>query len=226
MKDKILIVAAHPDDEVLGCGGTIVKLSSEGNDVYTLILGEGISSRDEKRNRKKRGKEIRELKRQAHRANKGMGVKQVFTHDFPDNRFDAVPLLDIVKVVEKIKNDVKPHMIFTHCKDDLNIDHQITYRAVITAARPLPRETVKEIYSFETSSSTEWNYPLAFSPNVFFDVTDTIDKKIKALKIYKTELRKSPHPRSEEALRATAKRWGSVAGLGYAEAFNLVRTIK
>jgi len=191
-----------------------------------LILGEGITSRDKKRERAKREKEIRELKEQIHKANRIIGVKKVFIYDFPDNRFDTVPLLDIVKVIENIKDKVKPDIIFTHYEKDLNIDHKITYQAVITATRPLPDETVKEIYSFEILSSTEWGYPLNFSPNVFFDIAETIDLKLKAMAKYKTELREFPHPRSLESIRLNAQLWGMKAGLKYAEAFKVVRMIK
>jgi LmbE family N-acetylglucosaminyl deacetylase len=226
MKNKILIVSAHPDDEVLGCGGTVARLVKEGYQAYTLILGEGITSRDEKRDRAKRETEIQKLKDQAKKANKIIGVEEVFMYDFPDNRFDTVPLLDIVKVIEKIKNDIKPDIIFTHYGKDLNIDHQITYKAVITATRPVVGEPVKEIYSFEVPSSTEWNFPLSFSPDVFFDISETIDIKIKALEEYKTELREYPHPRSLEGIKINAQSWGLKIGVKYAEVFKCIRIIK
>jgi LmbE family N-acetylglucosaminyl deacetylase len=226
MKNKILIVSAHPDDEVLGCGGTVARLVKEGYQAYTLILGEGITSRDEKRDRAKRETEIQKLKDQAKKANKIIGVEEVFMYDFPDNRFDTVPLLDIVKVIEKIKNDIKPDIIFTHYGKDLNIDHQITYKAVITATRPVVGEPVKEIYSFEVPSSTEWNFPLSFSPDVFFDISETMDIKIKALEEYKTELREYPHPRSLEGIKINAQSWGLKIGVKYAEVFKCIRIIK
>jgi LmbE family N-acetylglucosaminyl deacetylase len=226
MRNKILIVSAHPDDEVLGCGGTVARLVKEGYQAYTLILGEGITSRDEKRDRAKRETEIQKLKDQAKKANKIIGVEEVFMYDFPDNRFDTVPLLDIVKVIEKIKNDIKPDIIFTHYVKDLNIDHQITYKAVITATRPVVGEPVKEIYSFEVPSSTEWNFPLSFSPDVFFDISETMDIKIKALEEYKTELREYPHPRSLEGIKINAQSWGLKIGVKYAEVFKCIRVIK
>lgn len=226
MNKKVLIIAAHPDDEILGSGGTIARLVRKGYEAYTLILGEGITSRDEKRNRAKRQKDIENLKGQIQKANKVIGVEKVFTFDFPDNRFDSVPLLDIVKVIEDIKGKIKPDTVFTHYEKDLNIDHQITYRAVLTASRPLPDETIKEIYSFEVPSSTEWNYPLSFSPDVFFDVSETIDLKLKAMAEYKSELRDYPHPRSLEGIKQNAQLWGIKSGLKYAEAFKTVRIIK
>jgi LmbE family N-acetylglucosaminyl deacetylase len=225
MKKKILIIAAHPDDEILGCGGTIARLVKEGNEAYTLILGEGITSRDEKRNRKKREVEIKELKKHIYDANKIIGVKKTFTYDFPDNRFDSIPLLEIIKKIEKIKNDLKPEIIFTHYKNDLNIDHKITYKAVITATRPMSDETVKTIYSFEIPSSTEWSYPLSFNPTLFYNISSSLEKKIQALACYKSELRKFPHPRSLKAIELNAKTWGVKVGLKSAEAFELVRSI-
>lgn len=223
---KILIVAAHPDDEILGCGGTIAKRIKEGDKVYTLILGEGITSRDKVRNEKKRENELKQLKKIAHKANKTIGVEEIFTYDIPDNRFDTMALLDIVKIIEKIKNKIKPDLVYTHHRNDLNIDHRITYNAVLTACRPIKKETVKEIYSFEVPSSTEWNFPYSFNPNLFIDINKTINKKIKALKFYDGELKKFPHPRSKEAIKIIAKRWGSLSALNYAEAFEIIRIIK
>lgn len=226
MTKKILIIAAHPDDEVLGCGGTAARLVKEGNEAYTLVLGEGITSRDASRQREKRQQELVQLKKQVHEANGVIGIKEIFTDDFPDNRFDSVPLLDIVKVIETIKNKIKPDIVFTHYEQDLNIDHRITYQAVLTAVRPTAGETVKEIYSFEVLSSTEWNFPLRFSPEVFFDISETIDIKLAAMEKYQSELKEFPHPRSLKGIRLNAEQWGMKTGLKYAEAFKLVRLIK
>jgi len=157
---NILIGAACPDDEILGCGGTIARLNKEGYKIITLILGEGISSRDDVRDVKKREKNILELKEEAKRANAILGVREVLFNDFPDNRFDTVPLLDIVEVIGKIKNKIKPDIIFTHYGKDLNIDHQITYKAVITATRPIKRETVDiKLKALEEYKSELREYP-------------------------------------------------------------------
>lgn len=227
MKDKtILIVCAHPDDEVLGCGGTVARYVKEGCEAYTLILGEGLTSRDEQRDSNKRESELKELKNQAIEANRVLGVSDTFIYDFPDNRFDTVPLLDIIKVIEKIKKEVKPDMIFTHYENDLNIDHRLTYQAVITATRPLFNECVKEIYSFEIITSTEWNYPLAFFPDIFFDISHYIDYKLKAMEAYKSEIRDYPHPRSLKGIRLNGEYRGMQIGVENAEAFKLVRLLK
>lgn len=225
-KKRILIIASHPDDEVLGCGGTVARLVKEGHEAYTLILGEGVTSRDKNRLVKKRNRELKDLKIQALKANEILSIKQVIFHNFPDNRFDTVPFLDIVKVIEKEVNNIKPHVVFTHYERDLNIDHRITYQAVLTAARPLPDATVKEIYSFEILSSTEYYYPSLFSPNVFVDISNDIDIKIQALKAYKFEIREFLHPRSPHGITSHAQYRGMQVGLHYAEAFQLIRTIK
>lgn len=226
VNQKVLIIAAHPDDEVLGCGGTAARLAREGHDVYTVILGEGITSRDDTRQPEKREEEIARLKKQTQDANHTLGVKEIFVFNFPDNRFDTVPLLDIVKVIEKIKEKIGPQIVFTHFENDLNIDHQITYRAVMTASRPLPEETVKEIYAFEVLSSTEWRYPLSFNPDCFFDITRTISIKTAALEKYHSELKEYPHPRSIMGMAVNAQQWGMKTGVLYAEAFKVVRLIR
>lgn len=223
---KILIVAAHPDDEVLGCGGTVARLIKEGHEVYTLILGEGITSRDETRIVEKRKKEICRLKRQIHQANEVIGVKEVFIHDFPDNRFDSLPLLEIVKKIEKIKNKVKPDILFTHNEQDLNIDHSIVFRAVLAATRPTVNEPVKEVYSFEVLSSSEWNFSVNFNPDVFYDISGTMTQKISAMKKYQKELRQYPHPRSLRGIRIKAESWGMKVGVKFAEAFKTVRILR
>ena len=225
---RIFIVAAHPDDEVLGCGGTIAWHTLQGDEVYCLLLGEGVTSRYSQRAEAKKG-ELKQLKQEAEKAAGILGVKRVFFRDFPDNRFDTIPLLDIVKAVEEVKEELRPEVIYTHHQGDLNIDHQLTCRAVLTACRPIAGETIKEIYAFESPSATGWSSPDAqkyFMPNVFVDISETFNKKVAALKAYKSEGRAYPHPRSPEALRAIAMRWGSIVGREAAEAFELIRAIR
>lgn len=226
MSKKILIVAAHPDDEVLGCFGTVARFIKQGYEAYTLILGEGKTSRDEKRVIEKNKNEIAILNNEIKKANGIIGIKKVYVESFPDNRFDSVDLLDIIKVISKVKEKIKPDIIFTHYEHDLNIDHQITYKAVITATRPMQNESVKEIYSFEILSSTEWNYPLSFSPDTYFDIEDTIGLKIQAMKAYKSELCSYPHPRSLEGINLNAKYQGMRVGQNYVEAFKVIRNIQ
>ena len=226
MSKKILIVASHPDDEVLGCFGTVSRLIKEGYEAYALILGEGKTSRDDTRIVENKSEEIAVLNSETQKANDSIGIKKVFVESFPDNRFDSVDLLDIVKVISKVKEEVQPDIIFTHFENDLNIDHRITYQAVLTATRPMEDECVKEIYSFEILSSTEWNYPLSFSPDTFYDISDTLDLKLEAMKQYTSELCEYPHPRSLEGIELNAKYQGMRVGKRYVEAFKSIRIIK
>lgn len=221
--NKILIVAAHPDDEVLGCAATVAKMVKEGCEAYTIILSAGKLSRG-----KVPKKELELLKDEMMEANKLIGVKKVFQFDFPDNAFDSVPMLDIVQSIEKIKNEIKPNIIFTHHFGDINIDHRITHNAVLTATRPMKDETVKSIYSMEVPSATEWNSytnQTVFIPNIFFDVTDTIDIKVNAMKIYSSELKEYPHLRSLRYIKELARMNGIKVGLDYSENFQLIRSI-
>ena len=226
MKKKILIVAAHPDDEVLGCFGTVARLIQEGYEAYTLILGEGKTSRDEERQVDNRKDDIAILNCEIKDANDVIGIKNVFVESFPDNRFDSVDLLDIIKVISKVKEEVQPDIIFTHYEYDLNVDHQVTYQAVITATRPMENECVKEIYSFEILSSTEWNYPLSFAPDTFYEIDTTLDLKIEAMHKYTSELCDYPHPRSLEGITLNAKYQGMRVGKKYVEAFKSIRVIR
>lgn len=223
MTKKILIVAAHPDDEVLGCFATVAKMIKQGCEAYTLVLSGGKTSRGQVDL-----SEIQDLKNEMQKANDIIGIKKVFQADFPDNAFDSVPLLQIVKEIEKVKEEIKPEIIFTHHTGDLNIDHQITHKAVLTATRPMQNECVKTIYSMEIPSSTEWNSfssQSAFIPNVFFEVEDTIDLKIEAMAKYQSELREYPHPRSLKHLKELAKVNGTKVGLSYSENFMLIRSV-
>lgn len=226
---KILIVAAHPDDEILGVGGTIARHIEAGDEVYALILGEGQTSRYEKREGAREGI-VEELHKNTLAAVSVLGIKEVFFENFADNRFDREDLLDIVKAVERKIAALQPRIIYTHHRGDLNIDHQITYRAVLTATRPMADQPVKEIYTFETVSSTEWNFTYRgeqFAPNVFVKLTEEqFGKKLAAMEKYETELCEYPHPRSLEMLKAVAARWGGVAGGQPVEAFEVVRIIR
>ncbi len=225
---KISIIAAHPDDEVLGCGGTIARLAGEGHEVSVTILGEGISSRYDQRGDADH-EEIEKLHRCSREVAKVLGVRDISIDNFPDNRFDTVPLLDIVKTIEGSLEKSKPDCVFTHHNSDLNMDHVIVHRATLIATRPTQDTPVKTVLSYEVPSSTEWSFQKTektFHPSVFIDIGVTLDTKIRAMESYDGERREFPHPRSPEALRAIAFRWGSVAGLGAAEAFELIRHIR
>jgi len=224
--DTLLIVAAHPDDEVLGCGGAIARMAKE-RPVHIVILGEGETSRAPARDTGSQ-EQVASLQEQARAAAKVLGVQDVRFAALPDNRFDELALLDIVKQVEAVIDELRPKVVFTHHSSDLNIDHQLTAKATLTATRPVPGCPVQALYGFEIASSTEWSFGQTgdpFQANFFVTITETLDKKIEAMACYTGEMRPYPHPRSEIALRAIAARWGSVIGVEAAEPFQLVRQI-
>lgn len=223
---KILVVAAHPDDETLGCGATIAKHVQQGNSVAVLILGEGITSRKDIRDDADPG-EVEMLREHSKRALARLGVNDVTYYGLIDNRFDSMPLLDIVKIVEKVIAEKTPEVVYTHHWGDLNIDHRATFQAVLTACRP-GLGPVRKLLSFEVMSSTEWNVQKgseAFMPTVFEDVESTLSQKLDALAEYKNEMRAYPHPRSVEGLRILAQFRGTIISKKAAEAFELVREV-
>lgn len=227
---KIMLVVAHPDDELLGLGATMHKwIKEEQIKTHVVILGEGITSRSDQRDTEAWKEQLAIHKQNILKAQSAIGYHSVSVYDFPDNRFDSVALLDIIKVIEAEKNKFKPDIIFTHHGGDVNIDHQRTFQAVITACRPMKEESVKTIITFETPSGTEWRAssdPQHFIPNFFVSVTrENIEAKIKGMESYEFEKRPYPHPRSPEALTIQAQRWGISVGVDFAEAFNITRSI-
>ena len=225
---KILVIAAHPDDEVLGCGGSMSKWVNNGSDVNILILSEGATSRNAVRNRDNYKDELSDLSRDANKSAKILGVKSIQLFDLPDNRLDSLDLLDIVKIIENKINELKPEVIVTHHLADLNVDHQLIHKATITACRPMPNTCVKKILSFEVPSSTEWQSASNsnhFVPNYFEDISNTIKVKLKALKAYDSEMRKWPHSRSIKSVESLARWRGASVGLEAAEAFTIIREI-
>jgi|APSaa5957512535_1039671.scaffolds.fasta_scaffold27375_3 N-acetylglucosamine malate deacetylase 1 len=220
---KVLIVAAHPDDEVLGCGGTIAKHAECGDKVYVIFMTNGVDSRYNVSS-----KDINQRHQSAEKASKTLGVLSIKLFDFPDNKMDSIPLLDIVQSIEVEIDKFRPEIIYTHHIGDLNIDHQITHNAVMTACRPQPEFCVKEVYTFEVPSSTEWQAPqhLPFMPNMFVDISKQIEIKNIALAFYSDEMRPPPHSRSiKNILRINAYR-GNSMGVDYAEAFMVNRILK
>lgn len=226
--EKILIIAAHPDDEVLGCGGTIARLVREGKEVHIVILANGLTSRADFDDSNS-AELLKQHHERAQRAGSLMGVSSVQVLGFPDQKLDALPLLEVTHAIEREIERLQPDTIFTQHGGDLNQDHVITYRATLTATRPMAGGGVRCVYAYEVPSSTEWSFQRFaphFQPSVFFDIADTLEVKIAAMQVYESEAREFPHPRSPQALKAIAHRWGSVVGLHAAEAFELVREIK
>ena len=225
---RILVVSAHPDDEVLGCGGSMAKWAQAGNDVHVLIMAEGATSRDNERDREARKKELSHLALSAKKAAEILDVQSIELLDYPDNRMDSVALLEIVKSIEQHIEKRKPEVVVTHHFGDLNVDHQVTHQAVMVASRPQPDHSCKRILSFEEPSATEWQSPTVdspFVPNWFEDISETLELKIKALEAYESEMRAWPHPRSLKAIEHLARWRGASVGCEAAEAFILIREI-
>ena len=221
MSKTVLVVAAHTDDEALGCGGTIAKHRASGDEVHLMFMTDGVASRKGALNDADR----RLLA--SRKAAKVLGVTSSRNLNFPDNKMESVPLLSVVKEIEAIICEVNPRVIYTHHVGDLNVDHQITHNAVMTACRPQPGSCVKEIYAFEVLSSTEWNTPNAnsFKPNVFNDISPHLETKLQALHEYRIEMRDAPHSRSLENVLNLAHFRGMTVGVHAAEAFELIRSI-
>ena len=228
MAKKILVVAAHPDDEVLGCGGTIAAHARSGDEVHVVIMAEGVTSRSQQRDTEMHRRELGSLADVARKANALLGVTSVTLHSLPDNRMDSLDRLDVIKLVEGEVERVSPEVVYTHHAGDLNIDHRIVHESVLTACRPQPGRPVKTLLFFEVPSSTEWmpgtSAPF-FAPNWFVDISECLEVKLKALECYQTEMHSWPHARSLEALEHLARWRGASIGMEAAEAFVLGRNM-
>lgn len=225
MTNKVLIVAAHPDDEILGCGGTMARHVQEGDNVDILYISDGVTAR----NREHTSEEIAERNAAAHAAAKIVGANAPTFGTFQDQRLDTSPLIEIVRLIEGTISRVRPNIIYTHHFGDLNLDHAITHRAVMTATRPQPGTQIAFVYAFECLSSTEWNIEGAahdFTPNYFVDISSSIKTKMDALQAYKVEMRPAPHARSFDNVQNLARLRGSSVGVAAAEAFRLIRGVR
>ncbi len=221
--NSILVVAAHPDDEVLGCGGTISLHVNNGDKVSIVFFSDGVTSRNNTNS-----SFVNARKNAGITACNRLGVKNIKFLDMPDNKLDTIPFLDLVQKLEKIIDEVNPLVVYTHFSGDLNIDHRIVHQVVMTACRPQPNYCVREIYSFEILSSTGWTSPVSkpcFSPNKYIDISQTLEDKLYALDAYKDELREFPHSRSAKSVEYLAKYRGSSVGLIAAEAFMVERIL-
>lgn len=226
MASRVLVVAAHPDDEVLGCGGAMSRFKREGADVSVIILGEGITSRKELAGDPSQNTALDKLRRDSKDALLHLGVQDVTHFSLPDNSFDAIPLLDIVHLIEEKAKDFEPTIVLTHDAVDLNLDHVLVNRATCIAFRPLPSSPPPILLTFEVPSSTEWAPSVPFSPNWWMplDAKD-VSRKIEAMEKYQSERREAPHPRSPESLRSLACWRGSNVGQSFAEAFRMIRAV-
>jgi LmbE family N-acetylglucosaminyl deacetylase len=227
---RVAVVVAHADDEVLGCGGTLKRHTLSGDEVWTIVLADGETSRyvDASDNESVRAR-IAERTQSAQKASQALGVQHTHVHEFPDNRLDTRPLLEIVRVVEQHIQQIGPDMVYTHHAGDVNVDHRLVHEAVITACRPGPGHPVRDLLFFETLSSTEWqpaHSAQAFLPNWFVDISETLDHKLAALRNYDEEMRPWPHPRSYEGVAHLARWRGASVGCAAAEAFILGRRIR
>jgi len=223
---RVLVIAAHPDDEVLGCGGTLTLHRLSGDTVVVQFMTNGVGARTPGNDPD--GLDVTHRADAARKAASILGVSRLEFGDFPDNALDSCRLLDLAKAVEAVVNDVRPDVVYTHFAGDLNIDHQLTYRATLTALRPIAGQTIPSIYSFEVPSSTEWagvQMAPAFRPNRFVDISGVMETKLAALAAYQEEMRPFPHPRSAQALTALASVRGAASGLQAAEAFVIERQI-
>jgi LmbE family N-acetylglucosaminyl deacetylase len=219
---NVLVVAAHPDDEILGVGGTVASHVAKGDRVRLAVMCEGVSSRYSP-------ERDREIRQQSTEAARTLGVTDLVLGSLPDQGLDTLPLGEVVKKVEQVMADPQPELIYTHFAGDINRDHRLLAEGVLVAARPYSAPLVKEILMFETPSSTEWSSPsltAPFQPNVYVDVSEFLERKIKAFTCYTAEVRQFPHPRSPEALAERARYWGSIVNRRAAEAFVLVRSAR
>lgn len=228
MTSPVAVIAAHPDDEVLGCGGTLARMASEGRKVHILLLADGESSRGGFAELSAGKEAVAARNAAAEKACKILGASSVEVLGLPDNQMDSLVLLDVVKKIESFISCYQPTTVFTHFAGDVNIDHRVVHDAVIAACRPVPEYVVKELLFFEVPSSTEWRpagSTEAFSPNWFFDISSTLDKKLEALEAYGSELREFPHPRSIKAVSSLAAWRGATVGVAAAESFVLGRKL-
>jgi LmbE family N-acetylglucosaminyl deacetylase len=225
---NVLVVAAHPDDEVIGCGGTIARYADAGDAVQVLIVAEGATSRQGQRDRGQAAEELSSLSQAAQTAGAILGAAGVTLLDLPDNRLDSLDRLDLIKRIEERIALHQPQVVYVHHAGDVNIDHRRLHEAVITACRPTPGQPVRQLLSFEVASSTEWQPPgsaPAFHPNWFVDITAQWSRKRQALEAYAAEMRPWPHARSIAALDHLARWRGAQVGVEAAEAFCLLRQL-
>ncbi len=214
MSDAVVVIAAHPDDELLGCGGTVALHTRRGDRVTSIIACEGESLRY--------GPDGVGQKEHTRRAAAELGVEDVRRLEFADQRLDTIPLTDIITPLEKVIHEVRPRIVYVQWGGDINRDHELLFKAALVATRPT-EESLATVYAFDTASSTEWGFPRSFVPDTWVEISKTLDKKIAAMACYESEVRQYPHPRSLDALRHRARAWGNQHCMDAAEVFMTVR---
>ena len=219
---KVLVIAPHPDDEVLGCGGIIAKNVKEKNDVYVCIATKACAPLFSE-------KDVEVDRKESAAAHKILGVKKTIYFDFPAAMLEATPRNELNAAFIKLIQDIKPDEVYIPHRGDMHLDRKMIVDACMVALRPRSKKNVKRIYAYETLSETDWDIPNAanaFIPNVYVDITKYIDKKVKAMEKYKNQICEYPNPRSAEGIKALAMHRGSTVSVNYAEAFMLIREIK
>lgn len=218
---RVLVVGAHPDDEILGVGGTLAQHVRDGDEVHAVVVADGATSRY-------RGDMVSVLADSAARAAKVLGLASLRMEGLPDQRLDALPLVEVTQTIEAIVDEVRPRFVYTHFPGDVNADHGVVAKATWVASRPYVAPYLHRFAVFETPSSTEWAWPTdgtGFTPCLFVDITATLEQKLAAMDCYESELRPYPHPRSDQALRERAAGWGSKVGRAAVEAFQVLREV-
>jgi len=223
MSKQVLVIAAHPDDEVLGVGGTIARHVQQGDHVSVLVLTDGVTARHAVTEPQKEA---------AHKACRALGVQDVHFGDLPDQRLDALPLLEVIRPISDWVKELHPQVVYTHHRGDANQDHRTVFSATLVAARPFGENPIERLLCYEVASSTEWAPSFAdwaFLPNVFVDISATLEAKLAAIEAYRetfeSEVKPYPHPRSPEAIQVYAQHRGIAVGMQAAEAFVLVREL-
>lgn len=221
MNSRVLVVAPHPDDEVLGCGGTIARHVAQDDEVHVLVVTRGASELYPL-------EEEEEVRQEARAAHLILGVSDTHFLDFPAPKLDTIPVYQLADAIAHIIRQYQPQIVYLPHRGDIHLDHQRVYQATLVAARPINHCPVRQLLCYETLSETEWAPPwsdTAFVPNVFVDITDYLDLKLKAMHCYKSELQYAPHPRSLYGIETLARQRGSTVSLSAAEVFMLVRQI-
>ena len=221
MRKRILIIASHPDDETIGAGGTLLRHVAKGDKVYWCVITQGYSPPWPQ-------KTLEKARQQVYEVQKAYGIHEVFLCDFPTMKLNTIPHIEISSEIQKIVNQVSPDIVYTTPRCDINLDHRIVYECTLVACRPLPSSSVRQLLSYEICPTSRYGLLSNigwFSPNIFIDISNYLDRKIKIMSIYQTELCKYPHPRSPEGIRLFAQERGLSVGLKATECFELIRQL-